>query len=85
MSTPQYDSGLTSNDLLERRIAENTLSAPNYQIAAQSAEDIQNVENASAVSMGPYLTKSGQRRLLTTISIYSLREGGIGIATTIPG
>ena len=73
MSIPRYDSGLTSNDLLERRIAENTLPVPNYQIVAQSVEDVQNVENAPAVSMGPYLTRSGQRRLLTTISIYSLR------------
>jgi len=73
MSIPRYDSGPTSNDLLERRIAENTLPAPNYQIVAQSADDVQNVENAPAVSMGPYLTRSGQRRLLATISIYSLR------------
>jgi hypothetical protein len=73
MSTPQFDSGFTSNDLLERRIAENTLPPANYQIVAQSAEDVQNVENAPAVSMGPFLTRSGQRGLLTTISIYSLR------------
>ena len=73
MSIPQYDSGSTSNDLLESLIAEHTPAALNYQIVAQSAEDVQNIENAPAVSMGPYLIKSGQRSLLTAISIYSLR------------
>ncbi len=70
MSFPQYDSGPTSNDLLERFVADSTPSALNYQIVAQSAEDVQNNENALAVSIGPYLLKSGQTHLLTTISIY---------------
>ncbi len=73
MSIPQYDSGTTSNDLLERLVAESTPPALNYQIVAQSAEDVQNTRNAPAVSMGPYLIMSGQTSLLTTISIYSLR------------
>ncbi len=73
MSIPQHDSGPTSNDLLESLVVKRTPAALNYQIVAQSAEDIQNIENAPAVSMGPYLLKSGQRSLLTTISIYSLR------------
>jgi hypothetical protein len=73
MSIPQYDSGPTSNDLLESLVAERTPAALNYQIVAQSAEDVQNIESAPAVSMGPYLLQSGQRSLLTTISIYSLR------------
>lgn len=64
---------MTSNDLLESLIADQTPAALNYQIVAQSADDIQNIENAPAVSMGPYLLKSGQGSLLTTISIYSLR------------
>ena len=73
MSIPQYDSGPTSNDLLESLVAESTPSALSYQIVAQSAEDVQNTQNAPAVSMGPYLLMSGQTSLLTTISIYSLR------------
>jgi len=73
MSMPQYDSGTTSNDLLESPVAESTPPAVNYQIVAQSAEDVQNIRNAPAVSMGPYLNMSGQTSLLTTISIYSLR------------
>jgi hypothetical protein len=44
-----------------------------YQIIAQSAEDVQNVENAPAVSMGPYLLQSEQIGLLTSISVYSVR------------
>jgi hypothetical protein len=73
LSIPQHDSGPTSNDLLESLVAELAPAALNYQIVAQSAEDVQNIENAPAVSMEPYLLKSGQRSLLTTISIYSLR------------
>jgi len=50
-------------------------SAPalNYLIVAQSAEEMQNTENAPTVSMGPYLLASGQTALLRTISIYSVR------------
>jgi hypothetical protein len=73
MSVLYYDSGPTSNDLLHRLMASHSLSEPRYQIVAQSAEEVQNIENAPAVSMGPYLSNSGQTRLLTTISIYSLR------------
>lgn len=73
MSIPQDDFGLTSNDLLECLIAEYTPAELKYQVVAQSADDVQNTENAPAVSMGPYLLQSGQRTLLTTISIYSLR------------
>ena len=72
MSILQYDSGPTSNDLLESLVAEHVPPSL-YQVVAQSAEDVQNTQNAPAVSMGPYLDKSGQKSLLTTISIYSLR------------
>ena len=72
MSILQYDSGPTSNDLLESLVAEHAPPSL-YQIVAQSAEDVQNTQNAPAVSMEPYLDKSGQKSLLTTISIYSLR------------
>jgi hypothetical protein len=40
---------------------------------AQSAEDVQNIENAPAIRIGPYLLESGQTSLLRIISIYSLR------------
>ena len=50
MSISKYDSDPTSNDLLDCRIAENTLAAVSDQVVAQSAEDIPNIENAPAVS-----------------------------------
>jgi hypothetical protein len=63
----------TSNDLLQDLLAERSVAALNYQIVAQSAEDVQSIQNAPAVSIGPYLIESGQNRLMTTISIYCLR------------
>jgi hypothetical protein len=73
MNNLEYGSGPTSNDLLHRLIAKQSPPELNYQIVAQSADDVQNIENAPAVSMAPYLLKSGQVRLLTAISVYSLR------------
>ena len=73
MSTLDHDSSPTSNDLLRRLAANQPVPDLHYLVVAQSADDVQNIENAPAVSMGPYLLKSGQVRLLTTISIYSLR------------
>jgi hypothetical protein len=62
-----------SSDLLRHLVVKHTAPTLNYQIVAQSAEDVQNTENAPAISMGPYLLKSGQTSLLRSISIYSLR------------
>lgn len=45
----------------------------NYQTVAQSAAEVQDVQNAPALSMGPYLASSGQMTLLNMISIYSQR------------
>jgi hypothetical protein len=73
MSTVVSDPVPTSNDLLRHLIAKHASVALNYQIVAQNVEDLQNIENAPAVSMGPYLLESGQTSLLRTISIYSLR------------
>ena len=63
----------TSNDLLFRLVSEHPQTAMNYTVIAQSANEVQDVQNAPSVSMGPYLVSSGQNRLLTTLSIYSLR------------
>ena len=73
MSNLEYDSSPTSNDLLRRLVANQPLPDLHYQVVAQSSDDVQNIENAPAVSMGPYLLKSGQTSLLTTISVYSHR------------
>lgn len=63
----------TSNDLLLRLVSERPPEAMNYTVIAQSADEVQEIQNAPSVSMGPYLIASGQTRLLTTLSIYSLR------------
>jgi hypothetical protein len=73
LSTRPYDELLISNDLLRSQLAEHASTSLNYQIVAQSAEDVQSVGNTPAVSMGPYLVESGQTSLLKTLSIYSLR------------
>lgn len=73
MSNPQYSFGHTSNDLLFSLEGENSQKALNYTIVSQSAEEVQDIQNAPAVSMGPYLIDSGQTQLLTTISIYAER------------
>ena len=45
----------------------------NYIAISQNAEEVGNIQNAPSVSMGPYLISSEQTRLLTTLSVYSLR------------
>jgi len=71
MSIAPYNSDTTTNDLLQKLVSKSDAIAPKYQIVVQSAVDVQNVENAPAVAMGPYLLESGQTSLLRTISIYS--------------
>jgi hypothetical protein len=48
-------------------------SALNYTVVAQTAEDVQNVENSPAISMIRYLTDRKQLTLVPTISIYAER------------
>ncbi len=50
----------TSNDLLRRLMAKHPSTAPNYRVVAQSAEEIQSVENAPAVSMGRTSSSPGR-------------------------
>ena len=73
MECPQYVAGYPSKDLLFDLDPERSRPSPNYEIVAQSAEEVQDIANAPAVSMGPYLLESGQTQLLTRISIYSRR------------
>jgi hypothetical protein len=49
MSGSQGDYSPTSNDLLHRLVAKHARSEANYQIVVQSAEDVQNIENAPAI------------------------------------
>jgi hypothetical protein len=80
MDTRQGQSDSTSNDLLFRLAPGHLHAAMNYKVIAQSVSDIRDVQNAPAVSMGPYLLKTGQMRLLTTLSIYSLSEKSVAQA-----
>jgi hypothetical protein len=73
MNDSQYPFGHTSNDLLLGLEEENSRKQLNYEIVAQSADEVQDIQNAPVVSMGPYLIDSGQTELLTTISIYAQR------------
>jgi hypothetical protein len=73
MDSPRYPVSHTSNDLLSSLDGELRRKPLNYEIVAQSAQEVQDIQNAPAVSMGPYLIESGQTQLLTTISIYSER------------
>ncbi len=55
MTFQQHDSGPTSNDLLGHLIEKHTHARPNDPADAQSAVDVENIENAPAAggSMGP--------------------------------
>jgi hypothetical protein len=61
----------TSNDLLFTLHGVYSPRPLNYEIVAQSADEVRDIRNAPALSMGTYLEESGQMRILTTISIYS--------------
>ena len=63
----------TSNDLLFRLAPERRRELANYRMIVQSAAEVGDIQNSPSVSMGPYLIASGQTRLLTTLSVYSLR------------
>ena len=67
----RHSSHETSNDLLSTLHGAYSPRALNYEIVAQSADEVQDIRNAPALSMGTYLEESGQARLLTSISIYS--------------
>jgi hypothetical protein len=50
MSIEEYDSGPTSNDLLESRVAENNWVALNDSAGAHSAEGAPSIDDLPAVS-----------------------------------
>jgi hypothetical protein len=69
----QYPFRHTSNDLLFRLDEENSSKAQNYKIIVQNAEEVQDIQNAPAISMGVYLTDSKQMHVFNTVSIYAER------------
>jgi hypothetical protein len=50
MNTQEYNSGPTSNDLLENRIAENNWAALDDSVDPESAEGVSNVDDLPAAS-----------------------------------
>jgi hypothetical protein len=58
--SPQYSSSHTSHDLLFKLDGEYSRKSLNYEIVAQTAEEVQDLQNAPVVSMGSYLVESGQ-------------------------
>lgn len=73
MKETRVSSSYTSNDLLSSLNGEDARRPLNYQTIAQSAEEVGEVQNAPAFTMGPYLISSGQTKLLDAISVYSQR------------
>jgi hypothetical protein len=65
--------GYTSNDLLFSVHGVYSPRSFNYEIVAQDADEVQDIQNAPAVSMGIYLSDSGRMSLLREISIYGER------------
>lgn len=45
----------------------------NYSVIAQTADEVQDIQNAPSVSMWPYLISIEKTNLLTTLSVYSQR------------
>jgi hypothetical protein len=73
ITNQEFPAGHTSNDLWSRLDANHPPKAMNYEVVAQNADEVQDLENAPPFSMGPYLVNSGQMHLMTVISIYSER------------
>lgn len=73
MNNLQYPFSQTSNDLLFRLNEENSNKPLNYKIIVQNVEEVQDIQNAPAISMGVYLTDSKQMHVFNTISIYAER------------
>jgi hypothetical protein len=63
----------TSNDLLLLLTSRHLQKTFTYGTIAQTARDVQDIQNSPAISMGPYLILSGQTELLRSISIYTER------------
>jgi hypothetical protein len=73
MDDSRSPSGETSKDVLFRLGALHSTDTLNYRIIAQSESEIRDIQNAPAISMSYFITKSDQTKLLTTLSIYSQR------------
>jgi hypothetical protein len=66
-------SNCTSNDLWMSLASPQPEHALLYRTVVQTAADVQDIQNSPSISMGPYLIRTGQTKLLTRISVYSER------------
>jgi len=82
MDGSQHSSGGTSNDLLFDLAADRWRISLKCQVVEQNAEEVQDIQNGPAVSMGTSLLECGHTYLLTTISIYSRRGEKSGASPT---
>jgi hypothetical protein len=73
MDDSRSPSSDTSNDVLFRLRGLHSADTLNYRIVAQSESEVRDIQNAPAISMSHFITKSDQTNLLTTLSIYSQR------------
>jgi hypothetical protein len=71
MGNSEYPATHTSNDLLFDLDPRRSRTALNYEIVTQCLDEVQDIQNAPAVSMAQYLVESDQTNLLKTISIYT--------------
>lgn len=62
-----------TSELSSRSVAESAAGALNYTVIAQDANEVQDIENAPAVSMARFLVEREQMKLLPAISIYAER------------
>jgi hypothetical protein len=72
---PQSYPGKTRilNSLVFQFTPEFFSESPSYTIVAQDATEVQDIQNAPSISMGPFLTACSQMDILPTISIYARR------------
>ncbi len=65
MKRCKHQMSYTSNDLLATLASEPDKTALNYGVVAQNAEEVQDIQNAPSISIGPYLLASGQMKMVT--------------------
>lgn len=64
----------STNNLVFQTLPEFFSESPDYTIVAQDAIEVQDIQNAPAVSMSAFLIAVGEMNIFPTISIY-IRHG----------
>ena len=71
---PQFYPVKNINNLAVQILPEFFSESPNYTIVAQDAVEVQDIQNAPAISMGAFLRAAGKMNIFPAISIYT-RDG----------